>query len=164
MTGSLRELVLSFADDSTDGNQAAFFRGLVASQVAVPLRAVPPAAAPGTDQVADGRQWSIPTTRGPDGRPMLLVYTDQQAAMQAPGAKAAFGVAGRVVLEMARANQAGVIVATGYGAASSWAGVAPQDVAALLAREDARAEQNAAADRAGITVPQSSSPPSRPGS
>jgi hypothetical protein len=62
---------------------------------------------------------------------MLLVFTDPPAAMQSPGAKAAFGIAGRAVLEMALANKAGVIVATGY-AAGSWAGVAREHVAGLL--------------------------------
>jgi hypothetical protein len=135
MTGSLRELVVVFADYPTTGNRDTFYRALLTALVAVPLRTVPFGIAPGMELVAAGQQWSVPTTHGPDGGPMLFVYTDPQAAMQAPGAKAAFSIAGRVVLEMALANRAGVIVATGYGAAGSWAGVAREHVGKLLAEQ-----------------------------
>jgi hypothetical protein len=135
MAEGLRELVVRLADHSTAANQDAFYRDLLAGQVAVPLRVLPSGVQPGTEQVADGQQWTVPTTRGPDGGLLLLVYTDPQAAMQSPGAKAVCGLSGRVVLEMAQANRAGVIVASGYGAAASWAGVPRDHVTALLAVE-----------------------------
>jgi hypothetical protein len=147
MAEGLRELVMRLADHPTPANQDAFYRGILTGQVAVPLRVLPSGVQPGIEQVADGQQWSVPTTRGPDGRPMLLVYTDQQAAMQSPGVKAVFGIAGRVVLEMAQANGAGVIVATGYGAAGSWAGVPQDHVAALLAVERHQPRPDAPAAR-----------------
>jgi hypothetical protein len=118
-------------------NQDAFYRALVAAQVAVPLKAVPPGIRPG-DAAADG-QMSVPTTRMSDGAVMLLVYTDQEAALQFPQARAGFTLAGRVVLEMAAANQAGLIVATGYGAAASWSGVPRDHVTAVLALADKHA-------------------------
>jgi hypothetical protein len=110
---TLRTLVQRLADEPTPANRDAFYRALVTAQVAVPLRAVPTGLRPG-DAVADG-QLSVPTTSGPDGSVMLLVYTDQEAAIQSPQARAGFSLAGRVVLEMAAANRAGVIVATGSG-------------------------------------------------
>lgn len=131
MGETLRTLVRRLADEPTPANQNAFYRALVVAQVAVPLRAVPPGFRPG-DAVADG-QMSVPTTRLSDGSVMLLVYTDQEAALQSPQARAGFALAGRVVLEMAAANQSGVIVATGYGAAASWSGVPREHVAAVLA-------------------------------
>jgi len=64
---------------------------------------------------------------------MLLVYTDQEAALSVPQARGGFMLAGKVVLQMAATNQVGVIVATGHGGTASWSGVPQEHVATLLA-------------------------------
>jgi hypothetical protein len=141
MGETLRALVTGLADEPTLSNQKAFHRVLLASEVAVPLKAVPPGYRPGAG-VADG-QLAVPHTSGPDGSMMLLVYTDDQAALQVPQARAGFRLAGRVVLEMAVANNMGVILSTGWGPAASWAAIPPQQVAAVLALSNTPAEPGA---------------------
>ena len=127
-------VVNRLADEPTIANQNAFYRALLVCEVHVPLKTLPAGFGPGQG-IADGRV-GVPHTSGPDGSMMLLVYTDEQAALQVPETRAGFRLAGRVVLEMAAANQAGVIVTTGYGAAASWSGVPQQHVAAVLALEN----------------------------
>lgn len=136
---TLRDLVVQLADHPTPANQDAFHRGLLASRVSVPLRTIPVGAVAGTQSVRDGAQWPVPTTRGPDGGLMLLVYTDQRAAMEIPQTTVAFDIAARAILQMALTNGAGVIVATGHGVAASWAGVRRVDVRAVLSLADKRA-------------------------
>src|SRR5262249_21914261 len=106
MGETLRTVVVRLADEPTPSNHWAFYRALLAAQVAVPVRELPAGSRAGPG-VADG-QVSVPHTRGSDGLLMLLVYTDGQAALQAPQANAWFELAGRVVLEMAVANKVGV--------------------------------------------------------
>jgi hypothetical protein len=119
MGETLRELVVRLADEPTLANQEAFYRALLAAQVAVPLKSLPAGVRPGLNVAADG-QLGVARTQGPDGSVMLLVYTDQQAALESSGARTGFTLQGRVVLEVAAANQAGVIVTTGYGPTASW--------------------------------------------
>jgi SseB protein N-terminal domain len=127
-------LVARLADEPTVENRDAFYRALLTSEVAVPLQSVPPGLLPGR-AVASG-QVGIPRTRGPDGSDMLLVYADEQSALQAPQAQGGLRVAGRVVLEMAAANRAGVIVVAGSGAGASWSGVPAEHVRSVLAEGD----------------------------
>jgi hypothetical protein len=78
---TLQTLVVRLADEPTSANQKAFYRGLVESEVFVPLQEVPEGAMPGP-QVADGWRPGIPTAPGPNNEPMLVVYTDRPAALQ----------------------------------------------------------------------------------
>ena len=136
MAPSLRALVVILANQATVANREAFYRALVASQVAVPLRNPPAGLRREKNQVSSANQFTLPQTSWPDGTAMFMVYTDRDAALQAPPpAKAGFEIAGRVVLQMAQAQGAGVIVSTGVGPTGKWVAVPREHVAAVLARK-----------------------------
>src|SRR5262245_54174005 len=136
MTPSLRALVVMLANQPTLPNREAFYRALLAAQVAVPLRNPPAGLRREKKEIIAANQFTIPMTNWPGSGSMLMVYTDRDAAMQAPPpAKAGFEVAGRVVLQMAQARAAGVIVSTGVGPTGKWVSVPREHVAGLLARK-----------------------------
>jgi hypothetical protein len=130
---TLRELVETLAARPTAAKREAFQRALLAAEVAVPLRGLPDGVGLGPGVAAAG-QFAVPQARGPDGALMLLVYTDEAAALEAPQATAGFALAGRVVLEMAASNNLGVLVSAGGQATSAWAAVPREQVAAVLAQ------------------------------
>ena len=69
-------------------------------------------------------------------RPIFDSFSRRSPVFRLPQAKTGFVVAARVVLEMAEANQFGLIVTTGSGSAASWAGVPREHVAMVLALQD----------------------------
>jgi hypothetical protein len=135
MAQSLRDLVVLMAKQATFANRETLYRALAASQVAVPLRNPPPGLRRERQCVSRANQFTVPMTNWPDGTRMLMVYTDRDAALQViPPAKAGFEIAGKVVLQMAQAQGAGVIVSTGVGGGASWVAVPKEHVAGILSR------------------------------
>jgi len=130
---SLADLVKLLADEPTVEHRDRFFRALSVSKVAIPLQNPPAGLRHGdTFTVAPQDQITIPETRGPDGARWLLVYCDA-AAMQAKNPKSVWAeLAGRMVLEVARANGLGIIVQNLVGDQPTWSGVSKDQVVQIL--------------------------------
>lgn len=122
MAQSLAELVTLLADEPTPANRDRFFMAFADSKVAIPLQEPIPRVGPGNSYtVGPNDRITIPETQGPDGGRWLLVYCDA-AAMQTMTGRVWAEVAGRVILEAARANGIGIIVQNVISPSPTWSG------------------------------------------
>lgn len=136
MTESLANLVTLLADEPTVANRDRFFVAFADGNVAIPLQQpIEGMRDGGTYTVGRNDQMSIPETQGPDGGRWLLVYCDA-AAMRAKNIGHAWvELAGRVILEVARANGFGIIVQNLVGPSPTWSGISKDDVSYILSEE-----------------------------
>jgi hypothetical protein len=123
----LRAAVERLHAKPTPTNRAAFENALLFSMVHTPFRR--PVKSRGRSGLSPD-----PTTLGPAGEPMLLAYTDTDAALRERGVSSAGGWSAREFLEHALAKGRGVVVATGHTKTAPRAVIAADEVAALVAR------------------------------
>lgn len=128
---TLSELVTLVADDPSDVNVRAFHRVLMTSNVGARAPTAPRQR--GAYLVTESDQIGIPCVMGEDGSRVLVVYCDIPALSTAHPDETFFEIESRVVLEMARAIESGVVVQNGTDGRDSWAGVPREHVADVLA-------------------------------
>lgn len=132
---SLPELVTLMADHPTISNRNAFYLALRTSRLGAYVEELPPVVTAGEHRVQAGENFTVPTTTGPDGAPMLLVFCDIPGMAAANPNKSWFDLEGETLLNMALQNEAGIIVQNGLDGRQSWAGVPNSHVAGILAGE-----------------------------
>jgi hypothetical protein len=139
MAESLAHLVNILTDEPSVAHRDRFFLAFSNSKVAIPVQ-YPPAGMPsgGSYTVGPNDRIPFPETQGPDGDRWLVVYCDA-VAMQAKDPRYAWAeLAGRVVLEVARADGLGIIVQNMIGEQPSWAGISKEDVVQILSGDAGR--------------------------
>jgi hypothetical protein len=129
---TLSQLVTLVADKPTTKNRNAFYRSLLVSKVGTRIQNTNGSFKPGTHVTTKEEQALIPTTIGPDGTTMILVYCDIPGMFAAYPRDAFIELDGRIVLEMAEKKNFGIIVQNLLGGNESWAGVPKEHVADIL--------------------------------
>ena len=130
MESKLPELVAVLAAAPTDENRDAFYRALAKSEVYFATADAPPE--PGPYVIKAGDNYTIPAVPGPEGEPMLVVFANPIALAACHPGQPYAGVDGRVVLQMAKNSDHGIIVQSVHEGRASWAGVRPEHVAGIL--------------------------------
>jgi hypothetical protein len=130
MESQLPELVAQMAAAPNDASRDAFYRGLASSQVYFPTKDTPPAE--GRYVIQAGDNYTIPAVPGPAGEPMLMVFANPTALAAFHPNQPYAGIDGRVVLQIAKTSNHGVIVQSVHQGRASWAGVRSEDVANIL--------------------------------
>lgn len=128
---TLPELVTLVANDRSDANVRAFYRALMTSNVGARAPTAPRQR--GAYMVTESDQIGIPSVMGKDGSPVLVVYCGIPALSAAHPGETFLEIESRLVLEMARAIEGGVVIQNGTDGRDSWAGVPREHVADVLA-------------------------------
>jgi len=135
---ALSATVSLLADEPTLTNRDAFYDALLSSKVGARLpEGCQPSQRDDQDSRSASDQIGVPTTTAPDGTPMLLVYCDIPKMHRTNPDDRFFEIDGRVALEMALTAKCGIIVQNASNGESCWAGVPREDVAGILAQNDA---------------------------
>lgn len=130
---NLRQLITRIADDPTINNRNNFYNALLTSKVGARLPDGYRLVQNGdTHSTIETDQIGVPTTNGPDGSPMLLVWCDIPSMIQKFPNDRFFELDGIVVLKMARKTNYGIIVQNMVDDPPSWAGIPGEEVAEIL--------------------------------
>ena len=130
---TLSQLVTLVADKPTVKNRNAFYHSFLVSRVGARIPNPSGSLQAGIRVTTQEDQVSLPTTTGPDGTTMILVYCDIPRMAAVHPEDTFIEVDGRVVLEMAEKENFGVIVQDLLEGKESWAGVPKEHVAEILA-------------------------------
>ena len=130
---NLRQLIARIADDPTINNRDNFYNAFLTSKIGARLPDEYRSVQNGdTYSTIETDRIGVPTTNGPDGSPMLLVYCDIPSMIQKFPNDRFFELDGIVVLEMARKANHGIIVQNLVDDTPSWAGIPSEDVAKIF--------------------------------
>jgi len=131
-SSSLSELVTIVADNPTIENRNKFYHSLLISKVGARIDNPDSRYKPGTYITTKNDKIGIPSTKGPDGKPWLLVFCDIPRMCESQPNATFIEIDGRIVLEMAQKAGCGIIVQNMVDGRESWAGVLSEHISGIL--------------------------------